>query len=304
MRGFFTFILFLLFFLAVPIAVFSYVLNSIIKPDYIKPLLDKSKIYVTTANTLPKLLENPDEETQISLEDSQKLQDFVKNQVTADYIQSKSELMIDKTYRWISGDTDKLPSITFTDLKSELIIVNNNQPLPEELDNFLSKPLQMDSLENISWIRQVYKINQILPQVILVFCSLLLLGIFFLASGWKSKFRDLSLAIFMPAPIGLIFGAAIQCIASLTTGAIKASLEESPYELLIEPLKKLITDISNDVTRPIFIFFGVFLGVSIMLYIISFFVSNKPRIVEDIPEKPTPQTNIPNIPQNPTSLTA
>ena len=285
MRGFLIFLLFLVFFLAVPLAALSYSLNLALKPEYIKESLIKSKIYEATARTLPKLIESSnDEESPVSPEDLKILEDFAKNEVTASYIQSKSEEMVDNTYNWVSGKTEKAPSISFIDLREKFKAETKAEVLPTELDQFLSKPLTIEVNKNGQGLRRTFQIIRLAPLVLTAFSAMSLLAIFLLVSGWKSKIRDTSLALFMPAPIGLIVGGAIICISNLLTGIVKSSLEKSPFEQLIEPLRNIILTVANDVTKPIFIIFGIFLVVALTLFIISFFVGNNPKIVEDTPQ--------------------
>jgi hypothetical protein len=285
MRGFLIFLLFLVFFLAAPLAALSYSLNLALKPEYIKDRLVKSRIYEATAKTLPKLIESSnDKESPVSPEDLTTLEDFAKNEVTASYIQGKSEEMIDDTYNWVSGKTEKAPSISFIDLKEKFKAETKTSVLPTELDQFLSKPLAIEINKNDQGFKRAFQIIRLAPLVLTLLSAISLAAIFLLAFGWKSKMRDTSLALFMPTPIGLIVGGAILCIGNLLSGIVKSSLEKSPFEQLIEPLRNLISTVSNDMAKPIFIVFGIFLLAAVTFFIISFFIGNNPKIVEDTPQ--------------------
>jgi len=284
MRGFFTSILFFLFFLIFPLAIFSYVINSIISPEYIKEKLAESKIYTTAADSIPQLIKLPDEvQAEMTDQTEADFKEFLKKDVTADYLQNKTESFVDSTFAWLSGKTENTPTLDLSDLNGKLATFakEKGSPLPE--DFIEPAPMKFEPTKDNLKIRQIFQIIQMVPTFLATASGVILLLIFLLAKGWKSKLRKVSLAFFVPGFLGLLSILPVMFLFAIITGAVSDGLREPGWEELTESVKTLISAISTDVFRSMLTIYVGAVIAAIILFITALFVGNKPKEPAKVP---------------------
>lgn len=280
MRGFFTFILFSLFLIAFPLTVLIYRVSSLMQPTYINNKLVESQIYTSTANTLPSIFSDKDDNV-LSPELENTLEEFVKKEITPEYLQGKTESFVKDFHDYFSGKTETPPSITFSELKDKLGVVTQEEPLPEELDKFLSTTYKVNHAEVTSKLRTGYQILQKAALPLGAISIVLLAGIFLLAKGIKSKLRKVSLALLVSSIFGLLSSLSLVFLSRIVSSVSNSALEASPLEKLSESIDKLISLIATDLALFPLIVFGSAIALALLLFIISLFVGNKAKVVED-----------------------
>jgi hypothetical protein len=278
MRGFFTFILFFLFFLSFPLAIFSYAINSILSPGYIKEKLAESKIYTNAAASIPSLIKSSEDvEAQMTDQAETDFKEFLKKEVTAEYLQKKTESLVDATFDWLSGKTEATPTLNLSDLNGKLATFakEKGSPLPE--DFIEPAPLKFEPTKDNLKIRQIFQIIQKVPIFLAAASGVILLLIFLLAKSWKSKLRKLSLAFFVPVILGVGPAAALVFLGQVAIGLITDRLKQSQMEQLSESVKNLLSAVTSDLIRALLTILGLLLLAAAVLFVVSFFVGNKPK---------------------------
>ncbi|HEX7456679.1 MAG TPA: hypothetical protein VF303_04415 [Candidatus Nanoarchaeia archaeon] len=291
MRGFLTFISFFLFFLIFPLAIFAYSINTVLNPGYIKEQLVKSKIYEAVSKSAPTLIKLPQEEAPPPEEVQKAFEGFLAKEITANYLQKKTEPVIDATFAWLTGKTEATPSINLSDLneKIEVFAKEKNYPLPQEIRKPLSEPIKLKPTAEQLRVRKVFQITLAAPLVLAAASGLLLLLIFWLAESWKSKLRKLSLALFVPAILGLPTTLALAFLFAVITGLVTDQFKGPEFAQLGDSIKGLISLVSTNFLKTLLIMYGSSLLVSLLLFIVSFFVGNKRKTTAEIPIKPPGQ---------------
>ncbi|OGY26027.1 MAG: hypothetical protein A2Z24_02850 [Candidatus Woykebacteria bacterium RBG_16_44_10] len=283
MKGFFTGICFFFFFLIAPLAIGSYLVNYFATPDYIKAKLLESKTYESVAKSVPQLMVFPEDEEGGGIpEDLQiELKGLLTKEITADYLQEKTEQVVDSTYNWFSGKTETAPTISFVDLKDKLVVYSNTKgtPLPEEVIKPFSEPVKIVNPDNeeTKTLRSFSQLFQKFPLILGAVCGVLLLIIFLLAEGLKSKLRKVSLAFFVPGFLGLLSVLPVMFLFATITGAATDGLKGPGWEELTGSVKTLISAISTDVFKRMLMIYGSAIILAIVLFIVSIFVGNKAK---------------------------
>lgn len=121
-------LLILLFFVLVtPLAVlFSTLLYGSINAETLKKSLSETKIYTTISEYITESAETDDQETK-------ELVTYVESRFSAEYIQHKTELAIEDSYDWVTGNSTIPPVVSFSELKDDLL--EQNPQLLEELES-------------------------------------------------------------------------------------------------------------------------------------------------------------------------
>jgi len=289
MRGFFTGVCFLFFFLIAPLAIVSYLVNSFVTPGYIKAKLVESKTYESVANTLPKIVGFPEEgqegdtgaESSLSPELQKELKSFLTEEVTATYLQDKTEKVVDSTYGWFAGETETAPTISFVDLRDKMVAYANSKgtPLPDEIAKQFSEPIKIvnPSDEGSKTLRSFFQLFQKAPLILGGGCVVLLVIVFLLAEGWKSKLRKVALAFFVPAFLGLLSVVPVMFLFAVITGAVTDQLDTPDWKELAGSAKTLIQAISTDVFKRMLIIYGSAIILAIVLFVASIFLGNKAK---------------------------
>jgi len=281
MRGLLTVILFIILFFSFSIAAYTYSINLVFTADYVKGRLDESKIYSAVANELPNFIgRSPGEEDGLVPKNIRKeFEAFVKKEVTGQYLQGKVEPFVDDIFVWLSGKTNTVPELSLTNLSVKL----KKQPmahfLSDDINKVLNTPLKLPLEERENW-RSSFQLSQVAPVVLSVVSAIVLLVIFLRARDWKSKLRKVSLALFIPAVLGLITAGLLVFIGSVIVGMVTGALEGSEFAQFEKPLRDLLTQIPLDVSVRMGVIYGAALAVSAGLFIASFFVSRKTKTAQ------------------------
>ena len=275
MRGLLTIILFIIFFFSFSIAVYTYSINSILKPDYVKNLLSESKIYSVVADGIPDLIissENGDDKL-IPAETKAQLGGFIKQVVTAEYLQNKIEPFVDDTFSWLSGKTETVPSLSFQDLGKQLEPLGVVPLLSDEVSDIVSKPIEIK--EGDYQLRSSFQFSQMAPIIFSALAAIVLFVIFLMAKGWRSKLRKTSLAILLPSILGLAGVATTLLVGNMLVGVITDNLSGSEFEQFGKPLNDILVQIPLDISVRMGAIYGVALAASVIFFGVSFFVSRK-----------------------------
>jgi len=281
MRGLLTVILFIILFFSFSIAAYTYSINLVFTADYVKGRLDESKIYSAVANELPNFIgRSPGEEDGLVPKNIRKeFEAFVKKEVTGQYLQGKVEPFVDDIFVWLSGKTNTVPELSLTNLSVKL----KKQPmahfLSDDINKVLNTPLKLPLEERENW-RSSFQLSQVAPVVLSIVSAIVLLVIFLMARDWKSKLRKTSLALFIPAVLGLITAGLLVFIGSVIVGMVTGALEGSEFAQFEKPLRDLLTQIPLDVSVRMGVIYGAALAVSAGLFIASFFVSRKTKTAQ------------------------
>ncbi len=285
MRGLLTVILFIIFFFSFSIAVYTYSINSIVTPDYVKSSLTESKIYSVVADELPDLIsssENGDDEL-IPAETKAQLGGFIRQAITAEYLQNKIEPFVDDTFTWLAGETDTLPTLSFSDLGKQLEPLGVSHLLSDDFNQIVSEPIEIK--EGNYQLRSNFQFLQIAPVTFSIVGAIVLLIIFFMAKDWRSKLRKTSLALFLPSTLGLAGVATTFLVGNLLVAIATDTLRSSEFEQFSKPINNLLVQISLDISVRMATIYGVALAGAIIFFVISFFVTReKEPKVESVPE--------------------
>ncbi len=285
MRGLLTVILFIIFFFSFSIAVYTYSINSIVMADYLKSKLSESKTYSVIADELPDLInfsENGDDEL-VPEELKTQIGGFVRKVVTAQYLQNKIEPFVDDTFTWLAGETDTLPTLSFSDLGKQLEPLGVSHLLSDDFNQIVSEPIEIG--EGNYQLRSLFQFSQIAPIIFSIVGAITLLIIFLMASGWRSKLRKTSLALFLPSTLGLVGVATTFLIGNLLVAIATDTLKSSGFEQFSKPINDLLVQIPLDISVRMATIYGIALAGAIIFFVISFFVTReKEPKVESVPE--------------------
>lgn len=228
------------------------------------------------------------------------LKAFLAKEITADYLKNKAESTIDYTYAWFSGKTETVPCISLVDLrgKIETFAQEEGLPLADEIENNFSEPIEIIRPDqNAQKIRMGFQLFQKSPPILGAVGGVLLLAIFLLAQGWKSKLRRVSLAFFVPGFLGLLTIIPIIFLFTLINSAVSDGLKEPGWKELVESVNVLLSSISSDVIERMLMIYGSVLVLAIILFAAAIFVGNKvkeqPKVSSvnqrgEIPPAPNP----------------
>lgn len=281
MRGFLTVILFLIFFLTFPLVVFSFAFSPLLNSDYIKNRLSESKIYTTVAEELPEMVDEQEETKKEAVpnEVEEELKAFIKEEITAEYLQGKIEPFIDDIFGWLAAEANETPTLNFTDLGKKLEGSSAVFLLSDDADEVLSTPIKIQP-SYAQGLKTGFQFLKIVPIMFSVVSLLVLLIVFLMARGWKSKLRKLSLALAVPAIFGLITTAVVFGLGSLLVDFTFGELKDSDFERFSEPVSELFRQIPVDIASRAAIIFGLALAASLGFFIIPFFLKKKADVVE------------------------
>ncbi len=280
MRGFITVILFLIFFLIFPLAVLSFAISPVLNSDYIKNRLSESKIYTTVVEELSEMVEEQEETKKeaVPSEVEEELKSFIREEITVEYLQGKIEPFLDDIFAWLAGETNETPTLNFTDLGKKLEDSSAVFLLSDDADEVLSTPIKVQP-SYAEELKSSYQFLKIAPIIFSVASLLVLLIVFLIARGWKSKLRKLSLTLAVPAIFGLITTTVVFGLGSLLVDATSGELKNSDFERFSEPVGELFRQIPVDIASRAAIIFGVSLALSVLFLIISFFLKKKEDVV-------------------------
>ena len=159
--------------------------------------------------------------------------------------------------------------------------------LSADITKVLNTPLKLPLEERENW-RSSFQLSQVAPVVLSVVSAIVLLVIFLMARDWKSKLRKVSLALFIPAVLGLITAGLLLFIGSVAGRMATGSLETAEFAQFEKPLRDLLTQIPLDISVRMGVIYGAALAVSAGLFVASFFVSRSGQPGQK--EEPLPAT--------------
>jgi ABC-type multidrug transport system fused ATPase/permease subunit len=301
MKTFLAFLLAFIFFFTFPIFVFSFSFNYILTPSYIKATLGKSGVYQASTNALIFSIDQMKDETGASIEDKQELKNFVQAQITPNYLKKTVESFIDDTSAYLNNKRKDPPGIKLSDLKPKAQEIFGNEPLPKEMDAFLSKPHTIPE-KQASGFRNTFQLSQKVT-IPLAIANLVLLGLIFLsAKGLKSKLRWVSLTLFIPTIVGLIGVAVMIVLGQLITYMVTNRLSESQVKQFEEPIRNLIQLLVADLAGRMLLLYAIAFVVAAIILAISFFIKSKTALVGAVstPQQSSHQTppQLSSQPQN------
>jgi hypothetical protein len=167
----------------------------------------------------------------------------IKAELTGAYVKGKIEPLLDDTFAYLNGQSEKIPGISFGDISAKLKKRNYLFGVlfqAYDLSAYLEKPQTLDqaTAENI---RANYSlVVTTLPQVLWAAGAVLLLFVALLAEKGK-RIRSAGKAIFIPAVTGLVLALII------LVGLQYLKLPTTVPELLQAPLQSLITAVAGQV---------------------------------------------------------
>ena len=222
--------------------------------------------------------EAPEDEEMISDEIEKELKAFIREEITAEYLQEKIEPFIDDIFAWLAGEISKTPTLSFTDLGKKLEDSSAALLLTDDADEILSTPIKIQP-SYTQELKSSFQFLKMAPILFFVVSLLVLLIVFLMARGWKSKLRKLSLALTVPAIFGLITTAVVFGLGSLLVNATSGELKKSDFSRFSEPVSELFRQIPVDIASRAAIIFGIALVLSVLFFIISFFLKKKEDVV-------------------------
>ncbi len=273
MKSFFVFILFIIFFFSSQLAVFSFFITGTLKPDYIKEHLRTSGIYTTAANEIPKIaspqggdVQNPEQE---------KTTNFLKKEITPDYIQEKAEKFVDEGYSWLSGKTENPPAADLTDLKVKIGKDFPSQAVPDDINKVFSKPLEVKPNKFALEVRKYLQIfqNSFIP--VLAISLISLVGIVFLSVGLKSRMHKVSLALVLPSVFGLFVSIVVLFLISLAVNAAADSIKSSQFGDFSISIKSFLNPIVGNLSLELLTAFVSGLALSLLIFFSAIFIKEK-----------------------------
>ncbi|OGY26729.1 MAG: hypothetical protein A2Z11_00310 [Candidatus Woykebacteria bacterium RBG_16_43_9] len=277
MRGFFTVILFTVFIFTFPLAIFTFWVNSVLNPSYIKKDLVDSKIYSVAAKNLPQSISGPTGENQEQLvpdEYEAEFKKFIEKEVTAPYLQQKVEPFIDDVFTWLVGKTEETPQISLADLSTKLENLPVGRLLPPEIDNVINRPIKFEPKERYQF-RSWYQTLNMLPIIMTIVSVISLLLILLLAKGWRSKLRRASLVLFITTIFGFLSVVVVVGLGSLMGGMLSGFFDTPEFKDFSEPVKHLVSQFPLDLSIRLAITYLGTIVTSLLLFIISFFFDRK-----------------------------
>ncbi|OGY24169.1 MAG: hypothetical protein A2172_01330 [Candidatus Woykebacteria bacterium RBG_13_40_15] len=296
MRTFLAFLMAFIFLFTFPLAVISFSLEHILTPTYLKSSLYKSGVYKAATSALISVVDEiKNEENQISIEDQQELKNFIKNEVTPTYVRNKVELFLDQTFLYLGSKSENPPGVMFSDLKPKAKEIFGGEPVPKEIDDLLSKPLALPQNEAKKF-RNVYQIFQKATIPFIIINLSLLLVIFLLVKGLKSKLRWVSATLLIPTIFGLVSAAATYGFGEVITSLATSRLADSEITQFTEPIRNLIKPITADLASTMLIIYGSVFVISIALFIISLLIRPpKEQKQEVVTQNKTPEVPMSEI---------
>ncbi|MEX0622169.1 MAG: hypothetical protein WD187_04260 [Candidatus Woykebacteria bacterium] len=285
MRGLLAVLVFLFFGLTFPIAVFTYAVTTVVNPSYVKSQLGNSEIYEVAADQIPNLIDREEEHDEKRVKDptEEKFKKIILQEVDGKYLQSKVEPFVDDTFSWLARERQEPPQISFADLaeRAEKLV---KQPLPTDIEKTLSEPFKLEP-DNANAIKDWYRWFTLTPLIFGIISVLLLVGLFLLVKGWRSRLRRVALAIFLPTFFGFLGVGVGLFLGRILSGIASGLVADSRLPDLQVPVEEIVVSISEDITRTLLIIYAVALVVAIILFISSFFVDRESRLSKEAVDK-------------------
>lgn len=261
-------VLILLFFVFLtPLFVLLLTFNfSGVSPTVLKNSLSEGKVYPQISNFIAESINTDDIEFK-------QLSGFITDRFTAEYIQQKTELAIEDSHDWITGESSIAPVVSFSelkddlldknpallkelesmsaemkesDLKAETVTVNDE----ENMDNQIAMEAQMSeavssfsSIINQDFsiklepylvgIKGFYSFSKILLPLILVLMIGCLVFLGFLAQNWKSRFKWIGSTLMVSGLIGFCIVFFNNLLITVVTNYLSHSEEKGIINLFL-----------------------------------------------------------------------
>jgi hypothetical protein len=185
LKTFLKFCLALLFIVTIPVFSLCLALKlNHFSAEMLKQLLIDRKVYLTIYTEMVKTIETSKKESNGD-DPLVLIGPFLKKEVTAEYIQQKTEQTIDDSQAWVTGKTTSPPVISFSDLKEKLVTKNakliaqlkeleaeykkekpkmdaeSEEKMPEiNFSDWLEKEPVIPLVKYIGWLKPVYQLVQ------------------------------------------------------------------------------------------------------------------------------------------------
>lgn len=309
-------ICFILFFslISTILILLLYTRNNIDSRETLKKNLAQSKVYEESASELTKQIDN-NMKSDTSNEIASLVISTIKQQVTAPYLQGKTEKFIDDTDDWIRGKKNEPPVISFQEIKTKVIEQNTNAvALLQQTKEFaankdvqanlasvdtdgtnqqdtvnidLNKLIQNDFSipvgKNLTWLKTLYQFGETGIIVVGISLLILILGIVLLSENSRSRLKWMGatfFATFLWNSIVLLFIIMSQAVILL----IIKSNEDVPV-FFLSLANAMVPSFVESFTKFGFIVLGVIFGLSILCFVPTFFMHTNP-----IPAAPVTKT--------------
>lgn len=276
MRGFATVILFLFFIITFQLTVFTYAFQSTLTANYLKERLRESGIYPLVAKEVPNLLIEEENGVHVPEKTKKEVESFLEKEITAGYLQNKLEVFVDDIFSWLAGKSNEAPTLSFADIKEKMDGMVASHVLSEEIEEFISKPIKLDPPAAPN-LRQWFQLLQIAPIAFGSVSIAFLAAIFWVARGWRSKLRKTSLALFIPAVLGVMGTVIFFFGGNLAVGLSTGALEGPQLGQFAQPLNEAFNETPTNLAVKMFVPFATALALSATLFVASFFVERKSK---------------------------
>lgn len=276
MRGVLTFLLIFLFFFVFPLSVFSYTINKLLTPTYIKARLDSSGVYQLAADTLPKMFEEEQEKDVPIGPQEAMVRELLKEQINASYVQTKTEILVDDTFVWLEGRSATPPVVDLNDMKAKVLQAAPPGTKSTDIDKFFNGNLTIEPFKDSPEVQTGFQVLRRSSVALFVISLVILVLLLVIAFGWKSKFRKVALALFGPSVLGILLTLVVFFMIMAGAGILRDNLPQG-LDSVQGPLDSSTNAIAMDFAKENIIVFGVAIGVAFLLFLISLFIHNQPK---------------------------
>jgi hypothetical protein len=250
-------VLLLLFFAFIsPLVIFlTTVLYGGTSPDILKTELAEANIYSKVTAFLTNTSDEGEENTEIT--------DIVAANFTPEYTQSKVEDVIDTSYDWITGETTQSPSVSFPEIKQQILTQHpslltdieamakdaeqtfDTTGMSEEeavqaeqmhtqmtsqmgmMTEFVKNDFSWPLTKQLTGVKQLYSVIKLLQPILtlLLLLSLLILGL--LNPTWPQRLKWTGAALFVAGIAGFMAVAFQAGIVALLTTVTQQTTNEA-----------------------------------------------------------------------------
>ncbi len=222
----------ILFILTLPLVVLSAtILYGGISKEAIKAELSNSKVYDLAISQL-KNQNNPSEIPSDNDPTTTAIMSVIGDKLNGDYLKGKTEKLIDDTIAWMKNQTAFPPSLSFSDIKSDILSKNpdllnsitnaldevkkqqanlppdenGNTPTPdnstEGIKTFIKNDFTFPLEKNLMPLKQTYKTITIVLPVLLILCLLYLFVLFHFSKTIRQKMLWIGMTLLLSSLYG------------------------------------------------------------------------------------------------------
>jgi hypothetical protein len=223
---------------------------------------------------------------------------ILKEAITPSYVQRKIETFLDDLDSWITNKTQTPPSISFNDLREEVLnlpqyrqqvkqindfiqvqktstqqtsTTDPSQAINSDINDLLGKNLTFNVGSRFDWMKKVYQYYDLTLAIFAILSVLCIVGIIGLSVGLKSKLRSTAWALLLTALLTILPMMLTTNIGDLVAKQIAVQYPAFPPTLItfFERLLNALANASVMVNRAAF---GLFAFISIVCFVWSYFI--------------------------------